>query len=97
MARQTIALYHVHHQAGRAVQEYLDALAEALGGARVDGPDDEGFVEVEVEANDYEDALDKVWNAMAAAGADDHLVIAEHPDLPEHWRERAGGPGAPAA
>jgi hypothetical protein len=97
MARETVALYHLHHGTGRAVQEHLDALGEVLGGARVDGPDEDGFVEVELDASDYEDALDKVWNGVAAAGADDHLVIAEHPDLPEHWRERAGGPGTATA
>jgi hypothetical protein len=97
VARETVALYHLHHETGRAVQEHLDALGKVLGGARVGGPDDDGFVEVELEASDYEDALDKVWNGVAAAGADDHLVIAEHPELPEHWRDRAGGPGTAAA
>jgi hypothetical protein len=97
MARETVALYHLHHQTGRVVQEYLDALSKVLDATRVDGPDEDGFVEVEFDASDYEDALQKVFDGIAATGADDHLVIAEHPDLPEHWRERAGGPGAPAA
>ena len=95
MAREKVALYHPHEN-GPRVREYLDALGSALPGARIDGPDDQGFVEVELDANDQEDALQKVWDAIAAAGADDHLVIAEHPDLPEHWRTRAGGPGTPA-
>jgi hypothetical protein len=34
-----------------------------------------------------------VWDAVAASGTDDHVVFLEHPDLPEHWRERSGGPG----
>jgi hypothetical protein len=96
MARQKVALYHLHEN-GPRVGEYLELIGKALpGGSRIDGPDDLGFVEVELDANDQEDALQRVWDAIAAAGADDHLVIAEHPDLPEHWRTRAGGPGTPA-
>jgi hypothetical protein len=95
MASQKVALYHPHED-GPAIRRYLELLGEALPGARISGPDDVGFVEVELDADGQEDALQKVWDGIAAAGADDHLVIAEHPDLPEHWRERAGGPGAPA-
>jgi hypothetical protein len=91
MARQKVALYHLH-QDGPAVRKYLELLGQALPGSRISGPDDQGFVEVELDAGDQEDALQQVWDGIAAAGADDHLVIAEHPDLPEHWRRRAGGP-----
>ncbi len=69
----------------------LDAVGAALEDAEVGEPDATGIVEVEVEAGDVEDALTQVWNAIAAAGADDELAFAEHPDLPEHWRERAAG------
>ncbi len=66
----------------------LDAVGAALEDAEVGEPDATGIVEVEVEAGDVEDALTQVWNAIAAAGADDELAFAEHPDIPEHWRER---------
>ena len=54
-------------------------------------PDDDGTFEVELEAHDLEDAVHRVWNALAASGADDHLLILEHPDIPGHWRERQSG------
>ena len=31
-------------------------------------------------------------DAVAAAGADDHIAFLEHPSLPEHWRRRAQAP-----
>ena len=63
--------------------EAREQLADAL-------PDD-----AEVgEADDLEEALQAVWDAVAAAGADDHVVFLEHPDLPEHWRHRSGSPQA---
>ena len=73
-------------------------LAEALGGdAHVGEVDpDTGFFTVTVDAPSFDEALDRVWDAVAAAGADDHIAFAEHPDLPEHWRPRSRPPRAPA-
>ena len=34
----------------------------------------------------------EVWNAVALAGVDDHILFLEHPDLPEHWRSKSGAP-----
>ena len=45
-----------------------------------------------LEAQDKEQALQRVWDAVAASGTDDHIVFFEHPDLPEHWRRLSGGP-----
>jgi hypothetical protein len=74
-------------------QEARAELAAALpDGSEVSQPDDVGVFEVVVDAEDREDALLKVWNGVAASGTDDHIVFLEHPDLPEHWRERSGGP-----
>ena len=39
-----------------------------------------------VEAETIDDALLVAWNALAASGADDHILFLEHPNLPEHWR-----------
>ena len=55
--------------------------------------DDLGVFEVALEADDREDALRRVWNAVAASGTDDHILFLEHPELPEHWRLRSGRPG----
>jgi hypothetical protein len=63
-------------------------LASALPGGRVGEPDPDGTFEIALEAPDREAALQTVWDAIAAAGADDHIAFAEHPDVPEHWRRR---------
>ena len=74
-------------------QSAREELAAALPGATVGEPDGLGVFEIELEAENYENALQRVWDAVAASGTDDHVVFLEHPDLPEHWRERSGGPG----
>ena len=56
-------------------------------------PDEVGVFEVVLDAEDREDALLRVWNAVAACGTDDHIVFLEHPDLPQHWRRVSGRPG----
>jgi hypothetical protein len=69
-------------------------LAAVLADAQVTEPDDVGEFEVVLEADDLEDALTRVWDAVAASGTDDHIVFLEHPELPEHWRHRSGRPTA---
>jgi hypothetical protein len=63
-------------------------LASVLPGADVTEPDADGTFEIAVEAPSREAALKAVWDAVAASGADEHIVFAEHPDVPEHWRVR---------
>ena len=73
----------------------LDAreqLAAVLPGAEVTEPSDVGVFDVILEADDQEQALQRVWDAVAASGTDDHIVFLEHPELPEHWRPRSGRP-----
>jgi hypothetical protein len=73
--------------------ECRERLAEALPEDAVAGePDELGVFEIELDAEDDEDALTKVWNAVAASGTDDHILFLEHPELPEHWRPRSGSP-----
>jgi hypothetical protein len=78
---------------GERGERAREALADALGDGEVGEVDDDGTFEVRVEADGQEDALQLVWDAVAAAGVDDHVVFMEHPDLPEHWRRRAQAPG----
>ena len=62
-------------------QEARAQLAAALPEAEVGEPDEVGVFEVALDAEDREDALLRVWNAVAASGTDDHIVFLEHPDL----------------
>lgn len=87
MATHAVALRCLDR--GTACRVARERLGEALG-APVPEPDADGIIEVRLEADDFEAALARAWNAMAAAGADDHLAFAEHPDVPEHWRRRHG-------
>lgn len=73
-------------------KEARAGLAAALPDAEVGEPDDVGVFEVTLEAEDFEDALRRVRDAVAASGTDDHLLFLEHPDLPEHWRRYSGAP-----
>jgi hypothetical protein len=70
-------------------------LAEVLPDATVGTPDETGTFEVTLEASSRDEALLRVFDAIALAGADDEIVFEEHPDIPEHWR--TGTPDAPAA
>jgi hypothetical protein len=73
--------------------ECRERLAEALpDDAAVSEPDELGVFEIELDAEDREDSLTKVWNAVAASGTDDHILFLEHSDLPEHWQLKSGSP-----
>lgn len=69
-------------------------LAAVLPEAEVSEPDDVGAFTIVLDADDQEQALQRVWDALAASGTDDHIVFLEHPDLPEHWRARSRRPDA---
>jgi hypothetical protein len=66
-----------------------EELAAVLPGVNVGVPDAEGVFDISLDAEDQDDALSQVWNAVAASGTDDHIAFLEHPDLPEHWRHRS--------
>jgi len=80
---------------GPSSEAALQRLGDALR-TPVPPADADGLIEVPVDAPDREGALRRVWDAIAAAGADDHVAFAEHPDIPEHWR-RPGQDGPPGA
>jgi hypothetical protein len=79
---------------GTALEQGLEELRTVLGDDTVDEPDETGIFEVRVTASSQDDALKRVWDAVAAAGADDDIAFAEHPSLPEHWRHLARAPHA---
>jgi len=77
---------------GARAEEARSRLAGAVGDGTATEPDETGAFEVTVEADSQDDALQRLWDAVAAAGADDHIAFLEHPSLPEHWRHRARSP-----
>lgn len=81
---------HMPHRSERAERARAD-LSRALPDADVGEPDSTGTPEIAVDAADHGAALERIWNAVATAGADAHIVFAEHPDLPQHWRTRDAG------
>jgi hypothetical protein len=88
MARRRVAMIMLHLATPRD-RRARDELAAALGDdATVGEPDDVGAFAIEIEADDFEQALARVWNAVAASAVDDHIAFLEHPDIPEHWRHR---------
>jgi hypothetical protein len=87
-----IGMLLLHGDTPRDLEAHAQ-LAEALPDATVGPPDELGVFEIELDADDQEDALSQVWDAVAASGTDDHVLFLEHPELPEHWRERSGSPG----
>jgi hypothetical protein len=91
-SRYEIPMLMLHERSPRDL-EARDQLSAVLPDAQVSEPDEDGVFEVVVNADDLEEALLKVWDAVAASGTDDHIVFLEHPDLPEHWRQRSGRPG----
>jgi hypothetical protein len=92
--RFTVGMLLLHPGTPRD-EEAREQLADALPDeAEVGEPDEIGVFEVAVDAEDLEEALQTLWDAVAASGTDDHIVFLEHPDLPEHWRHRSGSPQA---
>jgi hypothetical protein len=88
MSEQTVRLV-VDPEATDPYQHALQELRQVLGdGVEVPDPDDAGVIEVKLDAADLEEAVRRVFDAMAASGADDHFEIAEHPEIPGHWRPR---------
>jgi hypothetical protein len=90
MSEHTIALQQLDRspRAARA----REALVGCLDGATATEPDSDGTFELRITCESQESALQHVWNAMAACGGDDHLVIMEHPNVEHHWEHRAERP-----
>jgi hypothetical protein len=86
--RHEIAMLMLHSGTPRD-REARAQLSAALPEAAIGEPDDVGVFEIVLEADDQEQALQRVWDAVAESGTDDHIVFLEHPDLPEHWRTRS--------
>jgi hypothetical protein len=89
--RHTVAMLLLHPGAPRDAEARAQ-LAAVLPDADVGSADDLGVFEIAVDADDLEQALQRVWDAVAASGTDDHIVFLEHSELPAHWRARSGRP-----
>ncbi len=82
------------HSASPRDLEARQQLAAALPDAEITEPDDLGVFEIALDADDQEAALQRVWDAVAASGTDDHIVFLEHPELPEHWHHLSRRPSS---
>jgi hypothetical protein len=91
--QQTIEMLLLHGGTPRDL-EARDRLAAALPGAVIGEPDEIGVFDIALEADDLDGALQRVWDAVAASGTDDHVLFLEHPELPEHWRPRSASANA---
>jgi hypothetical protein len=87
--RQTVPMLMLHYGTPADIEARAQ-LQKALPAAEVTEPDEVGEFEIRLDADDVEQALERIWDAVAASGTDDHIVFLEHPDLPEHWRPRSG-------
>jgi hypothetical protein len=92
MANRFVVSMLMLHFGSPRDQQARGELAAALPEAEVGEYDDVGVFDVTIDAEDQEDALTRIWDAVAASGTDDHIVFLEHPDLPEHWRLRSSSP-----
>lgn len=93
MAQRHVISMLMRHPGTPRDLEARSQLAAALAGAEVGEPDETGVFEVALDAEDREQAFERVWDGVAASGTDDHIVFLEHPELPEHWRFRSASPG----
>jgi hypothetical protein len=76
--QHTVGLIAEHTDTPRD-QEARDQLAETLGDAEIGPIDpDTGVFEVELEADSQDAANQRVIDAIAEAGVDDHIRLAEH-------------------
>jgi hypothetical protein len=92
MAEPHVVTMLMLHYGSPRDQEARGQLAAALPDAEVGEPDDVGSFDITLGAEDLDEALTRVWDAVAASGTDDHIVFLEHPNLPEHWRLPSGRP-----
>jgi len=83
----------LHYRSPRD-REAREQLAAVLPDALVTEPDNVGVFEIALHADDEEQALERVWDAVAESGTDDHIAFLEHPELPEHWRARSASPSS---
>jgi hypothetical protein len=92
--RHVISMLMLHDGTPRDREARVQLAAALSRDADVSEPDEVGVFEVALDADDLEDALRVVWDAVAASGTDDHIVFLEHPDLPQHWHRYSGSPAA---
>ena len=73
----------LHRAAATArCEEALAALRDQLGPESVEEPDDAGMFAVEVEADSFDGAVQRVRDAVAAVGADECIELGESSGVP---------------
>jgi hypothetical protein len=92
MAEHHVGMLLLHYGRGPRDEQARTELAAALpDDAEVTEPNELGEFEVIVDAPEFEDALSVVFDAVAAAGVDDHVVFLEHPSIPGHYKTAPRG------
>jgi hypothetical protein len=86
MPEYRVGMLLLHYGQGPRDEQARTELAAVLPDAELTPPDEVGEFEVVLDAPDFEQALQRVWDAVALSGTDDHVVFTEHPDIPQHWR-----------
>jgi hypothetical protein len=87
--RQIVPMLMLHYGTPRDLEARAQ-LQDALPEAEITEPDGAGEFEIRLDGDDLEQALERIWDGVAASGTDDHIVFLEHPDIPDHWRPRSG-------
>jgi nitrate reductase NapAB chaperone NapD len=72
--RHRIAMLMLHNGTPRD-REARAQLSATLPDAEIAEPDQLGVFEIVLDADDQEQALQSVWDAVAASGTDDHLAF----------------------
>jgi nitrate reductase NapAB chaperone NapD len=77
--RHKVSMLLRHYPSPRD-EEARAQLAAELPDAEISQPDDDGVFDIVLDAEDEDQALERVFDAIGASGTDDHLTILEHPD-----------------
>src|SRR4051794_8207038 len=96
-ARHEIPMLMLHERSARFQEVPHERLTAALPDAQISEPDDLGVFEVAVQADDLEQALQQVWDAVAASGTDDHIASSSIPTCQSIGGCAAAGPAVSEA
>jgi hypothetical protein len=77
--RHVVSLLMLHSGTPRDQRARAELVAALSDDAEAAEPDAAGAFDVTLEADDFDDALKRVRDAIATSGTDDHILLIEHP------------------